>query len=161
MARYATRSLESWTPASDRIVMARFYSRYIKTTIVQVYAPTNEAEDRTRILSMISCRKQWTRFLDMTCCWRTQQILVKPLTTFTVHLLIRLYELFNEKKDLDLVLIYYKTVRAKKSTQGKNKIQKNKVNSLLNTVNKMNSRRGKLRKSRRQNELCKLMVPAM
>ena len=34
-----------------------------------------------------------------------------------------------------LVSIYYKTVRARKSTQGKNKIQKNKVNSLLNTVN--------------------------
>lgn len=50
-------------------------------------------------------------------------------------------------KDLDPVLIYYKTVRAKKSTQGKNKIQKNEVNSLLNTVNEMNSHHGKLRKS--------------
>ena len=59
---------------------------------------------------------------------------------------------FQCKKNLDLVLIYYKTVRARKSTQGKNKIQKNKVNSLLNTVNKMNSRHGKLRKSRRQNK---------
>ena len=57
------------------------------------------------------------------------------------------------KKNLDLVLIYNKTVRARKSTQGKNKIQKNKVNSPLNTVNKMNSRHGKLRKSSRQNKL--------
>ena len=62
-------------------------------------------------------------------------------------------------KDLDPVLIYYKTVRAKKSTQGKNKIQKNEVNSLLNTV-EMNSRHGKLRKSQRQNKL-KLMVRVM
>ena len=60
---------------------------------------------------------------------------------------------FQCKKNLDLVLIYYKTVRARKSTQGKNKIQKNKVNSLPNTVNKMNSRHGKLRKSSRQNKL--------
>ena len=63
-------------------------------------------------------------------------------------------------KDLDPVLIYYKTVRAKKSAQGKNKTQKNEVNSLLNTVDKMNSRHGKLRKSQRQNKL-KLMVPVM
>ena len=56
-------------------------------------------------------------------------------------MLINLYDLFNIKKDLGLALIYCKTVRAYKKTQGKNKnTAKQTVNSLLNTVNKMNSR---------------------
>ena len=38
-------SLESWTPVNDRIIKARFYSKYIKTTVIQVYAPTNEAPE--------------------------------------------------------------------------------------------------------------------
>ena len=46
--RYASRCLESWSPVSDRITTARFHSKYIKTTIVQVYAPTNEAEDEAK-----------------------------------------------------------------------------------------------------------------
>ena len=36
--------LECWAPISDRIISAHVYSRYIKTSIIQVYAPTNEAE---------------------------------------------------------------------------------------------------------------------
>ena len=36
--------LECWAPISDRIISVRFYTRYIKTSIMQVYAPTNEAE---------------------------------------------------------------------------------------------------------------------
>ena len=48
MTRYASRCLENWTPVSARIIVARFYSRYIKTTIVQVYAPTNEVEDEAK-----------------------------------------------------------------------------------------------------------------
>ena len=48
MTRYASRCLESWSPVSDRIITARFHSKYIKTTIVQVYAPTNEAEDEAK-----------------------------------------------------------------------------------------------------------------
>ena len=48
MTKYASRCLESLTPVSDRIIVARFYSRYIKATIVQVYAPTNEAEDEAK-----------------------------------------------------------------------------------------------------------------
>ena len=37
---------------------------------------------------------------------------------------------FQCKKNLNLVLLYYKIVRVRKSTHGKNKIQKNKVNEL-------------------------------
>ena len=35
-------------PVSDRIMSARFTSRFIKTTVVQVYAPTNEADEETK-----------------------------------------------------------------------------------------------------------------
>ena len=35
-------------PVSDRIMTARFTSRFIKTTVVQVYAPTNEADEETK-----------------------------------------------------------------------------------------------------------------
>ena len=40
--------LESWKPISDRIITARFFSNFIKTTIVQVYAPTNDAEEERK-----------------------------------------------------------------------------------------------------------------
>ena len=48
MSRYASGCLESWAPVSDRIITARCHSKFIKTTIVQVYAPTNEAEDEAK-----------------------------------------------------------------------------------------------------------------
>ena len=44
----SAKCLECWAPISDRIILARFYSRYIKTSIVQVYAPTNEAEEEAK-----------------------------------------------------------------------------------------------------------------
>ena len=40
----SAKCLECWSPISDRIISARFYSRYIKKSIIQVYVPTNEAE---------------------------------------------------------------------------------------------------------------------
>jgi len=44
----AARSLIEWDPFNDRIMTARLNSRYIKTTIVQVYAPTNDAESEAK-----------------------------------------------------------------------------------------------------------------
>lgn len=44
MSKEASRALESWNPVSDRIITARFKSKHIKTTIIQVYAPTNDAD---------------------------------------------------------------------------------------------------------------------
>lgn len=48
MSNSAAQSLMSWKPVSDRIITARFYSKYIKTTIIQTYAPTNEADDEVK-----------------------------------------------------------------------------------------------------------------
>ena len=44
----AARSLIEWNPFNDRIMTARFNSRYIEKTIVQVYAPTNDAESEAK-----------------------------------------------------------------------------------------------------------------
>ena len=43
MIKGVFRALESWNPVSDRIITARFNSKRIKTTIIQVYASTNDA----------------------------------------------------------------------------------------------------------------------
>ena len=48
MTKHAAGCLESWIPVSDRIMTARFTSRFIKTTVVQVYAPTNEADEESK-----------------------------------------------------------------------------------------------------------------
>lgn len=48
MTKQAAGCLESWVPVSDRIMTARFTSRFIKTTVVQIYAPTNEADEEAK-----------------------------------------------------------------------------------------------------------------
>ena len=39
------RALMEWTPISERIIKARFYSKFIKLTVTHAYAPTNDAEE--------------------------------------------------------------------------------------------------------------------
>ena len=41
-------TLVEWEPISDRMVRARFNSKHCKLTIIQCYAPTNEAEDEVK-----------------------------------------------------------------------------------------------------------------
>jgi exonuclease III len=51
MAKEAAKALEEWTPISERIITARFWSRHIiviMTTLIQVYAPTNDADEETK-----------------------------------------------------------------------------------------------------------------
>lgn len=43
--KQTTKSLLEWKPLSDRLIRARFASRYCKLTILQCYAPTNKAEE--------------------------------------------------------------------------------------------------------------------
>ena len=43
MTQKAEQALLEWKPISDRIIYARFFSIYVKLSIIQVYAPTNEA----------------------------------------------------------------------------------------------------------------------
>lgn len=51
------RCLESWTPDSYRIIIATLYSKYIKTTMVPVYAPSNNAEDKVKKTSYNQVQK--------------------------------------------------------------------------------------------------------
>ena len=48
MSKEVAQCLVNWRPINDRIITARFYSRFIKTTVIQVYAPTNEAEEEEK-----------------------------------------------------------------------------------------------------------------
>ena len=43
MTKKSEQALMEWKPISDIIIYARFFSRYVKLSIIQVYAPTNEA----------------------------------------------------------------------------------------------------------------------
>ena len=43
ITKKAEQTLLEWKPISDKIIYARFFSRYVKLSITQVYAPTNEA----------------------------------------------------------------------------------------------------------------------
>ena len=44
----ARKSLMEWEPVSSRIIRARFYSKYVKTTLLQCYAPTEPADKEAK-----------------------------------------------------------------------------------------------------------------
>lgn len=48
ISQQAEKSLMEWTPVNRRIITARFYSRYRRVTIIQVYAPHNEREEEEK-----------------------------------------------------------------------------------------------------------------
>ena len=37
-----------WQPVNERIIRARFYSGFIKTTVIQIYAPTENSSDEEK-----------------------------------------------------------------------------------------------------------------
>ncbi|XP_035692545.1 craniofacial development protein 2-like [Branchiostoma floridae] len=50
MSKESSRSLMEWEPVSERIITARFTSRCQDTTIIQAYAPTNDASEADKEL---------------------------------------------------------------------------------------------------------------
>ena len=40
--------MSKWTPISERVIQARFYSRHTRLTIIHIYAPTEEADEQTK-----------------------------------------------------------------------------------------------------------------
>ena len=48
MSKVAESALMEWKPVNERIITARFYSKFIKLTIIHVYAPTMDAEDEVK-----------------------------------------------------------------------------------------------------------------
>ena len=49
MTEEAPKSLLEWTPISDRIITARFWSKYTKTIMIQVYAHTTIQTKMTKM----------------------------------------------------------------------------------------------------------------
>ena len=45
MNRESANTLIEWEPINERLIKARFNSRYCKLTIIQCHAPTNDSED--------------------------------------------------------------------------------------------------------------------
>ena len=48
LTRAARSALLRWNPVNERIISARFDSRFAKMTVIQIYAPTNDAEDSVK-----------------------------------------------------------------------------------------------------------------
>ena len=48
LSKKATRSLMEWNPVSERVMSARFESRFQKTSVIMCYAPTNNAEEEEK-----------------------------------------------------------------------------------------------------------------
>ena len=48
MNQEAAKALIYWSPINERIIKARFYSRFIKLTILHMYAPINDADEQTK-----------------------------------------------------------------------------------------------------------------
>ena len=69
MLKSASRALIDWSPISERIVQARFYSNHIKLTLVHVYAPTEDAEEQVK-------DKFYTRLQDVLSSCKTHDMLV-------------------------------------------------------------------------------------
>ena len=40
--------LIKWNPVSERIITARFNSKYLQATIIQIYSPTNDADNEQK-----------------------------------------------------------------------------------------------------------------
>ena len=48
MNKTTKKSLMEWEPVNDRIIRARFFSKFAKTTILQCYAPTDVADEKDK-----------------------------------------------------------------------------------------------------------------
>ena len=44
----AARAMINWKPVDERIIKARFHSRFVKLTLLRVYVPTNDAEEEVK-----------------------------------------------------------------------------------------------------------------
>ena len=60
MSREKERTLIEWKPSGPRLLKARFnskYTKYTKLTVIVCYAPTEDAEEQTKMLFMTSSKQ--------------------------------------------------------------------------------------------------------
>ena len=55
----ASKALMEWEPVDERLVRARFNSRYCKLTVIVCYAPTNNESDETKDSFYIKLQSDW------------------------------------------------------------------------------------------------------
>ena len=48
MSIEAEKSLTPWEPISEKLITARFQTRFVKVTIIKCYAPTNDHNDEDK-----------------------------------------------------------------------------------------------------------------
>ena len=48
MSKEAEKLLIQWEPISERLITARFQTRFVKVIIIQYYAPTNDHNDENK-----------------------------------------------------------------------------------------------------------------
>ena len=48
LSKTAAKALVEYHPVNERIIRARLKTKPVQTSIIQVYAPTNEAEDKVK-----------------------------------------------------------------------------------------------------------------
>ncbi len=48
MSKLAESALMEWRPVNERIITARYYSKFIKLTIIYIYAPTMDATEEAK-----------------------------------------------------------------------------------------------------------------
>ena len=63
MTKKAEQTLLKWKPINYRIIYARFFSKYVKLSIIQVYAPMYEANDEHKNIFY----EQLLTVVDMQC----------------------------------------------------------------------------------------------
>lgn len=42
------KGMMEWNPITDKIISARFFSKYVKMTVIQIYSPTNDVSDKDK-----------------------------------------------------------------------------------------------------------------
>ena len=48
LSKKSEKALIEWKPINEIIITARFFSKFIKVSLIQVYAPTNEANEDSK-----------------------------------------------------------------------------------------------------------------
>jgi len=71
----AIKALINWTPIDEGIIRARFHSRYVKLTLIHVYAPANDTDEemKDRFYEKLQSTVKTTEARFASCHWRFER----------------------------------------------------------------------------------------